>query len=91
MVGYSLHVSDQGTKYTGTLIFYCGSLESITGASAAVRLLILGESTISGISFLKYDNVIIIASGVGLSPLNCGHFWPIVPKYDNVCYIPSKL
>jgi hypothetical protein len=30
---------------------------------------------------LRYEYVIIffIASGVGLSPLYCGHFWPIVP------------
>jgi hypothetical protein len=25
----------------------------------------------------------IIASGVGLSPLYCGHFWPIVPAADD--------
>jgi hypothetical protein len=24
------------------------------------------------------------ASGVGLSPLNCDHFWPIVPAPDEV-------
>jgi hypothetical protein len=24
-----------------------------------------------------------IASGVGLSPLYCGHFWPIVPAPDD--------
>jgi hypothetical protein len=33
------------------------------------------------VRFLKNDHFIFfIASGVGLSPLYCGHFWPIVPK-----------
>jgi hypothetical protein len=29
------------------------------------------------------DRNIFIASGVGLSPLHCGHFWPIVPTLDH--------
>jgi hypothetical protein len=27
--------------------------------------------------------IFFIASGVGLSPLHCGHFWPIVPAPDD--------
>jgi hypothetical protein len=27
--------------------------------------------------------IFFIASGVGLSPLYCGHFWPIVPAPDD--------
>jgi hypothetical protein len=27
--------------------------------------------------------IFLIASGVGLSPLYCGHFWPIVPAPDD--------
>jgi hypothetical protein len=30
-----------------------------------------------------YSPIIIIVSGVGLSPLYCGHFWPIVPAPDD--------
>jgi hypothetical protein len=34
--------------------------------------------------FINYYNIIFfIASGVGLSPLYCGHFWPIVPAPDD--------
>jgi hypothetical protein len=29
------------------------------------------------------DHYFFIASGVGLSPLHCGHFWPIVPAPDD--------
>jgi hypothetical protein len=37
----------------------------------------------------KYDSdrnctvFFLIASGVALSPLHCGHFWPIVPAPDD--------
>jgi hypothetical protein len=29
------------------------------------------------------NSIFFIASGVGLSPLYCGHFWPIVPAPDD--------
>jgi hypothetical protein len=29
------------------------------------------------------ETVFLIASGVGLSPLHCGHFWHIVPAPDD--------
>jgi hypothetical protein len=29
------------------------------------------------------DSIFFIASGVGLSPLYYGHFWPIVPAPDD--------
>jgi hypothetical protein len=32
---------------------------------------------------VPYRRFFFIASGVGLSPLYCGHFWPIVPDPDN--------
>jgi hypothetical protein len=31
----------------------------------------------------EWGFVFFIASGVGLSPLYCGHFWPIVPAPDD--------
>jgi hypothetical protein len=31
----------------------------------------------------KIISIFFIASGVGLSPLYCGHFWPIVPAPDD--------
>jgi hypothetical protein len=31
----------------------------------------------------KLHVIFSIASGVGLSPLYCGHFWPIVPALDD--------
>jgi hypothetical protein len=33
--------------------------------------------------FQRFYKVFFIASGVGLSPLYCGHFWPIVPAPDD--------
>jgi hypothetical protein len=30
-----------------------------------------------------HRSIFFIASGVGLSPLYCGHFWPIVPASDD--------
>jgi hypothetical protein len=37
-----------------------------------------------GIQFLNiHIFIFFIASGVGLSPLYCGHFWPIVPAPDD--------
>jgi hypothetical protein len=30
-----------------------------------------------------FGNDFFIASGVGLSPLHCGHLWPIVPTPDD--------
>jgi hypothetical protein len=32
---------------------------------------------------LNETSTSFIASGVGLSPLYCGHFWPIVPAADD--------
>jgi hypothetical protein len=32
---------------------------------------------------MKVIIIIFIASGVGLSPLHCGHFWPNVPAPDD--------
>jgi hypothetical protein len=31
---------------------------------------------------VKAGLVVVTASGVGLSPLYCGHFWPIVPLVE---------
>jgi hypothetical protein len=37
-----------------------------------------------GISHLGLQHsIFFIASGVGLSPLHCGHFWPIVLAPDD--------
>jgi hypothetical protein len=45
------------------------------------------ELSLSGRSGSDLDIGIyfFIASGVGLSPLYCGHFWPIVPAPDDRC------
>jgi hypothetical protein len=42
------------------------------------------ESSVAGTSFGSITLYgVFIASWVGLSPLYCGHFWPIVPAPDD--------
>jgi hypothetical protein len=33
--------------------------------------------------------ILFIASGVGLSPLYCGYFWPIVPAPDDIATLST--
>jgi hypothetical protein len=40
-------------------------------------------SAVNPVNFIKVRRFFFIASGVGPSPLYCGHFWPIVPAPDD--------
>jgi hypothetical protein len=44
----------------------------------------LGNSLVAAeLAAPQEGSTFFIASGAGLSPLYCGHFWPIVPAPDD--------
>jgi hypothetical protein len=79
MMGYELHAS---TAY-GIMPLKSPKFLSPTSDINLVKQIPVGKGLgITGVpnKCLQY---IFIASGVGLSPLYCGHFWPIVPAPDD--------
>jgi hypothetical protein len=50
---------------------------------------VMGSDVI--INITKFHNDFFNASGVGLSPLHCGHIWPIVPPLHNDWFSNSEV
>jgi hypothetical protein len=58
----------------------------VQGILASIQMSIFSSHLLSNNVKIKvYMTTVFffIASGVGLSPLHCGHFWPIVPAPDD--------
>jgi hypothetical protein len=65
--------------------FLISAIEGSEWAASRLRGLVSSTHCIGGWvgPIAGLDGIFFIASGVGLSPLYCGHFWPIVAAPDD--------
>jgi hypothetical protein len=74
----------QVTKATSCRVFIGCMDISHTVGKERVKISLVSVYRVYSVST---NNILVwiffIASGVGLSPLYCGHFWPIVPAPDD--------